>query len=459
MTAATDRFLKAENSEGYVIGAIVCSPQSFYIAAGCGLTAEHFFADQYRAIFEFVLAKSRTAREWDVITLADLVPKPLSATMMDCAFANTGGNLVTANCEVIIAAHTARKVKAAGLKIAGIAAAGPEALSEAHAELSAISSAEANEIESMGDIIRTVFAGVNQRYEQGQTIFGLQTLFTGLDQKLGGLSPGLTIIGARPSMGKTAFALQLASNVALNINATGAGAAKRRVFFASLEMASEPLGRRLLAQIGGIPAGRLKHPSELTEQDWPKMTAAVTQLKSAPVSVWAKSGVTADQIAGQMRRVAASGNLALCIVDYLQLVRLDSKQETRHALGNACKTLRKASLETGVPVVLLSQLNRASEGKPQMKDLRDSGEIEQDADSIIFLHRESYYKEGGASSSGIAKLIIAKQRDGETGDVDQFWDAPFQRFCEPLPAHYAAEQPEEKQPQRTKYQVTARGKK
>lgn len=455
------QFQKADQSEDYVIGAIVNSSQAFWVAAGTGIEAEHFCDQELADIFQLVHDTAKKSRDWDSLSLYASAPAELKKTILHLAANAFGGHSIVSNCMAVISAAKARKVRAAGLRIAAIDEIGDEALSQAHAELNAIAGAEAGEVETMGDIMRTVFTGINQRYEQGQTIFGLETLFAGLDEKLGGLSPGLTIVGARPSMGKTAFALQLTSNVALNANASGPGAAKRRVLLVSLEMDSEPLGRRLLAQIGGVNAGRLKKPKELTEQDWPKLTNGVSQLKSAPINVWHKPGASAEQIAGQIRRIAAGGQLALAVVDYLQLIRIQHGKDTlfAKAVGEVCRTLRKVSIETGVPVVLLSQLNRASEGRPQLKDLRDSGEIEQDADTVVFLHRASYYRSGGASSSGIANLIIAKQRDGETGDVDQFWDAPMQRFVDPTPAHYAAEQQEEAPPVKTKYQLTMRGKK
>jgi len=392
----------------------------------------------------------------------DSAPKHLSMVILDY-FANAyGGAAVEANCEVIIAAHVARKVKAAGMRIAAISEPGQTALAEAQAELAAITAGEKSELADMRSVITKVVDGVMRRYEaKTEQLFGLSTGFSGLDAMLDGLTPGLTILAARPSMGKTAFILQMASNIAVKVASDEMAGTKPGVFIGSLEMTCEPLGRRLLAQLGRINATHLKKPKLLTEDEWPRLTRATTDLKNSNILIWEKTRVTPQQMAGQMYRAAANGKIGLFVVDHIGLLLVDQRNRSS-SLGDASMVLTKVSMETGIPLVVLSQLNRASEGEPTLKDLRDSGELEQNARTVIFIHRPNYYTPGGASKSGITKIIVAKQSDGETGVIDQYWHGPWQQFMNPTAEHYAAEQANEQQAQakpKTQFQATFGGRK
>lgn len=442
---SADRYLKADNSECYVLTGCIMGHNSFYRAQGSGITAQHFFVHEHRLIFELIAARAEVAKTWDFVSLVDSAPKHLRDMMLAYACEAYGNAAIEANCAVIMDAHIARKVKAAGLKIAAIAETGPVALAEAQAELNAITAGQSNQLEDMSSVITKVMDGVNHRLESEQTCFGLQTHIGGLDRMLSGLIPGITILAARPSMGKTAFILQCTSNISVTINADAQKQRKTGVFVGSLEMGSEPLGRRLLAQIGGINAGHLKNPKLLTAEEWPRLTRAATDLKHSDVLIWEKTGVTPAQMAGQMYRAAATGKIGLFVVDHIGLLRLDPRANRSNALGEASMVLKKVSMETKIPLVVLSQLNRASTDEPTLKDLRDSGELEQNADAVIFLHRPSYYTTGGASKCGIVKVIVAKQRDGETGVVNQYWNAPYQRFSDPTADDYAKEEANEQQ--------------
>ncbi len=440
----SERYLRADNAECYVITACIMGANSFYRAQGAGITDEHFFSEEHRQIFAIVAEKSRVAKEWDCLTLVDQAPANIRALILDYVREGFGSAAIEANCAVVIAAHTARSVKNAGLRIAAISEAGPEALAQAQAELNAIGAGESSQIEDMRAVMTKVMDGISRRYNSGAEHFGLPVGISRLDTLLGGLSPGLNILAARPSMGKTAFVLQCAANVAINATPE----ARRGVFIGSLEMGSEPLGRRLVAQIGRINGNHLKKPKLLTEDEWPRLSKAASDIKNSSLMIWEKSGVTPSQMAGQMYRAAATGKIGLFVVDHIGILRLDQRANRSNALGEASMLLKKVSMETGIPLLVLSQLNRMSTDEPTLKDLRDSGELEQNADAVIFLHRPSYYLTGGASKNGICKVIVAKQRDGETGVVDQYWYAPWQRFFEPTAQNYADEEQAQEAPKR-----------
>lgn len=260
------------------------------------------------------------------------------------------------------------------------------------------------------DIIKASFKTIEKLYEKHQLITGVPTGFTRLDELTSGLQPSeLIIVAGRPSMGKTAFALNIAQHAAIEAHVPVA------VF--SLEMAKEQLALRMLCSEAKVDAHRLRG-GFLSESDWPKLTRAAGNLSEAPIFIDDTAGLTALEMRAKSRRLRAERNLGLIIVDYLQLMRGRADSDTREQeISDISRSLKALAKELNVPVVALSQLNRRVEERgdkhPQLADLRESGAIEQDADVIIFLYREEVYNKS-EDKKGKAEIIIGKQRNGPT---------------------------------------------
>jgi len=260
------------------------------------------------------------------------------------------------------------------------------------------------------DIIKSSFKTIEKLYEKRQLISGVPTGFTRLDELTSGLQPSeLIIVAGRPSMGKTAFALNIAQHAAIEAQVPAA------IF--SLEMGKEQLALRMLCSEAKVDAHRLRG-GFLSESDWPKLTRAAGNLSEAPIFIDDTPGLTALEMRAKSRRLRAERNLGLIIVDYLQLMRGRADSDTREQeISDISRSLKALAKELNVPVVALSQLNRRVEERgdkhPQLADLRESGAIEQDADVIIFLYRDEVYNKS-EDKKGKAEIIIGKQRNGPT---------------------------------------------
>jgi replicative DNA helicase len=260
------------------------------------------------------------------------------------------------------------------------------------------------------DIIKSSFKTIEKLYEKRQLITGVATGFSRLDELTSGLQPSdLIIVAGRPSMGKTAFALNIAQHAAIEARVPAA------IF--SLEMAKEQLALRMLCSEAKVDAHRLRG-GFLSESDWPKLTRAAGNLSEAPIFIDDTPGLTALEMRAKSRRLKAERNLGLIIVDYLQLMRGKADSDTREQeISDISRSLKALAKELTVPVIALSQLNRRVEERgdkrPQLADLRESGAIEQDADVIIFLYRDEVYSRSD-ENKGRAEIIIGKQRNGPT---------------------------------------------
>ena len=261
----------------------------------------------------------------------------------------------------------------------------------------------------------------------GRAISGLATGFIELDEMLSGLQSGeLLILAARPSMGKTALALNIAEHIGVT--------SKQPVAIFSLEMSKQQLAQRLLCSRSGVDSQRLRR-NMIRADDWAVLQNACGQLSDAPIFIDDTPGLTLLGLRAKARRLAQRHHIQAIFIDYLQLMtagsRTDSREQEVSTISRGIKALAR---EIKVPVVCLSQLNRQTanrEGhRPIMSDLRESGSIEQDADVVMMLHREDYYrrKEEGHVDDNIAELIIAKQRNGPTGTVKLHFQSATTRF-------------------------------
>lgn len=278
--------------------------------------------------------------------------------------------------------------------------------------------------------------------QEGKGISGVPSGYPDLDEMLRGMQPGeLIIIAARPSMGKTALALNIAEQMATGGTSGGATGAAVPIALFSLEMSKSAVTQRLISARSGIPSQNLRGGTRLSDRDYRKLLSACDELAKAPIFVDDTPNMTVLALRARARRLVAQHGVKAIMIDYLQLLTApgaarESRQVEVSTISRGIKALAR---ELNVPVVCLSQLNRASEqregNKPRMSDLRESGSIEQDADVIILLHREDYYhvqdenwKLDNPDKVGVAELIVAKQRNGPTGVVKLAWDSNTTRF-------------------------------
>jgi len=275
-------------------------------------------------------------------------------------------------------------------------------------------------------IIAEVFEDVKSRIKSGDTILGVQSGFTELDEMTSGFHRGnLIIVAARPSMGKTALALNMAVNAALRYEAA--------VVIFSLEMSKTELGFRLLSTESQIDGKRLRK-GQITSREMDDFLGAVKRLSAASIIVDDTPAISVSQFRNKARRFKKEGKCDLIIVDYLQLVRgsgARSSDSREQEIAEISRTFKALAKELDVPVIALSQLNRQLENRkdkrPLLADLRESGAIEQDADVIIFIYRDEYYDKN-SEEKGIAELIIGKQRNGPVGTVKVAFQPDFARF-------------------------------
>jgi replicative DNA helicase len=283
-------------------------------------------------------------------------------------------------------------------------------------------------------IVAEVYQDVRRRIETDDPIIGVNTGFLDLDEMTSGFHKGnLIILAARPSMGKTALALNMAVNTAQQ---TG-----KWVVFFSLEMSREELGFRLISTESGIDGKRLRK-GDIFNKESERFMQAVKKLSKTPVIVDDTPALTVGDFRNRARRLKKEGKCDFIMVDYLQLMRGISQrasQSREQEISEISRTLKALAKELEVPVLALSQLNRSVETrgkdkKPQLSDLRESGAIEQDADVIIFIYRDEYYNKE-SDQKGRAELIIGKQRNGPTGTVKIAFEPRYARFSNLAPEH------------------------
>ena len=291
--------------------------------------------------------------------------------------------------------------------------------------------------------LRDLVTEVMKSLEDADAGNGVPCGFTELDGMLNGLQPGeLLILAARPSMGKTAFALNIAEQM---------GIAGHGVGIFSLEMGKQQLVQRMLCARGRIDSQRMRR-STLREDDYKRLMAACGDLENAPIYIDDTPGLSLLQLRSKARRMKDKHDISAIVIDYLQLMSAGGRVESRQIeVSEISRGVKAMARELKVPVLCLSQLNRAAEQReghrPRMSDLRESGSIEQDADVVMMLHREEYYHRGdpdwldqNPDKQGVAEVIVAKQRNGPTGVVNLAWDAASTKFhdlsfASPPPEH------------------------
>ncbi len=274
-------------------------------------------------------------------------------------------------------------------------------------------------------ILKDSFKVIEKLYDKKESITGVATGFTDFDQLTCGLQPSdLIIIAGRPSMGKTAFCLNIMEHVGIK--------SKLPVAIFSLEMSREQLVMRMLSSSSRVDGHRLRR-GYLTREDWPRLSRAAGELSEAPIFIDDSAACSVLEIRAKARRLKAEHNVALIIIDYLQLVRgRDSSESRQQEISEISRSLKALAKEIRIPVVALSQLSRAVETRggnkrPLLSDLRESGAIEQDADVVAFIYREEVYQEE-TEEQGVAEIIIRKQRNGPIDTVYLTFLKEYTRF-------------------------------
>lgn len=299
-----------------------------------------------------------------------------------------------------------------------------DVLDAAEAEIFHVSEHQVGDgLAPVGPMLTETLERIEKLGARGDDVTGQATGFVDLDRRLAGLQPAnLVVIAARPSMGKTALALNIAENVAQRGGV---------VAIFTLEMSREEVVQRLLSSMAGVDSHRLR-TGQLTPDLWNRVVRETSRLYQMPIYVDDSSDLTVTSIRAKCRRLTRKQGLALVVVDYLQLMQGPGSSETRQQeIADISRSLKNLARELKIPVIAVSQLNRALEQRenkrPRLGDLRESGAIEQDADIVIFIYRDDYYNPGGAEP-GLAEISIAKHRSGPVGTFNMNFAAEFARF-------------------------------
>ncbi len=423
--------LEAEQS---VLGAVLVDPACVAQALET-LRPESFYRPEHSAIFDIVMRLFTTAQPVDFITVLEVVQR-------ESVFENAADAKVylaqlvqivpsTANLEayvkIVKEKHDIRQLITAAREII------EDSRSGAADAQTLMDSAEQKIYDIRqgrdGTKLTRIDAVLLELYDKLQRLasderekyIGIPTGFSGLDKIATGLNRSdLFLIAARPGMGKTSFALNIAANVALK--------ARQKVAIFSLEMSREQLVERILSSYALVQSNKMR-TGELSTEDWVRIAEAATLMAKAPIYIDDTGAVTVPEMKARLRRLK---ELGLVIIDYLQLMGSPTRSENRvQVISEITRSLKIMAKELNVPIIVLSQLSRGPEGRsdhrPMLSDLRDSGSIEQDADLVLFLYRDSYYNPE-SEEQNIAECIIAKNRHGETGMVKLGWDGEYTRF-------------------------------
>ena len=399
------------------------------------LRSEHFFRVEHRVIFDaitHIIAEGRTA---DAITALDRLQGLGKAQAVGgLAYLNTlvqqspGASNIARYAQIVVNRWKARRMLAVTdeIRASVLNPKGAEIdtiVDAAQAKFERLADTRGNEPRLLSGYFEDLVRELDDQYSGRSDVSATPTGYADLDAKLdGGMADGdLIIVAGRPSMGKTAFALGIAEHVSKNAPA----------LMFSMEMVGKQIAIRHGARAGGIPTGRLKDGRRLHDSDWPGITVAAQCAVDATLFIDDRSGLSLQDVQNTARRIKRSHGLGLVIVDYIGLMTGGDGDNRTQQIGSISRGLKSLAKQLGCPVIALAQLNRSLESRPNrrpnMSDLRDSGEIEQDADIILFIYRDEVYNPDSADR-GIAEIIIGKQRNGAIGKVGLAYTDSLTRF-------------------------------
>ena len=423
-------------AEQSLLGAVLIDPASLNEIAAL-MKGEDFYLEEHKQIYLAMQELFLANREIDVVTLIDML-------VTRCVYDKAGGEdyirtLSEAVPDALNIKDYARIVKEKSILRQLISAAGEiseSAYSEQESVASILDHAEnlifkiaqgrdTQNFRHIREVLQDVYGHLQELRTNAEATQGTKTGFSLLDRVLAGMGKSdLVLIGARPGMGKTSFALNIATNVAKQT--------KKAVCIFSLEMSAEQLVNRVLASEALVNSYALR-TGELTPEDWEHLAVASGELSGCDILIDDTSGMTVTAMKAKLRRVQ---NLGLVVIDYLGLMQGDRHNDNRvQEVSEISRSLKIMAKELMVPVICCAQLSRGPESrtdkKPMLSDLRDSGAIEQDADTVIFLYRSEYYKTDETANNqttSIAEVIIAKNRHGSTGNVPMGWNGQYTKF-------------------------------
>lgn len=424
-------------AEQSVLGAIISQPSVLAEVIEL-IKPEYFYSEQHKAIYSIILRMDSSGQAVDVVTLLNEAEK---AHIFDSPaegrkyLAEIGNMLpstsnIASYCKIVADKYFIRSLSYTARTILEEIQAGEHdaqlLLDAAEQKIYDIRQGrDVRGLVPLADAITEAYDRLGKISGPDKDKYvGARTGFTLLDSITSGLNKSdLIIIAARPGMGKTSFAMNIATNVARR--------SEKEVVTFNLEMSKEQLATRILSTEALVESHNLRN-GRISGDDWVKLAVSAGYLSTLPLYIDDTASMTVQQMKAKLRRTK---NLGLVIIDYLQLMESTSKSDNRVVvISEITRQLKVMAKELNVPVILLSQLSRAVESRtdkrPMLSDLRESGSIEQDADIVLFLYREAYYNKESPKQN-ISECIVAKNRHGETGTVELIWDGQFTRFSNP----------------------------
>jgi len=436
-------------AERSVLGAMLLDNNAVMQAAE-SLQPDDFYQPQHKEICDAMLTLYRTQHAVDLITVSDELGRrgTLSGVGGEAyLMALTGYVPTTANVRdyirIVTEKSTLRRLIKATQEITaeGYSQMNPVEETLAHAEKSifdiVMRRGEGESLKPVRDVLGDTLAKIEELEHSHGHVNGVPTGFRDLDDMLTGMHPGeLILIGARPSMGKTSLAINIAGYAALN--------AGRKVAVFSLEMPREQIVMRLLCSDARVNMQSVRKGS-LTQDDWMRLARSIGPMSNAGFYVDDTAGISASQLRSRCRRLLMEKGLDLIVVDYLGLMHADIKTESRQLeVSEISRQLKAIAMELQVPLIACAQLSRAAttrvDKRPILSDLRDSGSIEQDADVVMFIHREDYY-DRETEEKNVGEIIVAKQRNGPLGTIKVAWLPEYTTYANLAPGAAGGEKP------------------
>ena len=422
-------------SEQSILGSILLDKDAIITVAET-ITPSDFYKDAHRVIYESMMALNNKNEPIDMVTLTDeLRKRGYLDDIGGVTYLTSLSTIVPTTSNVKYYADIVKEksvlrqlIKASNDIINlgyGSGESAEDVLDFAEKKIFDISQERTNDdFKPINQVLMDTYDMIESIYSNKSDVTGVTTGFKDLNKKINGLQrTDLILVAARPAMGKTAFALNLVQNAAINGNASVA------VF--SLEMSKEQLAQRMIAAQSNVELKKMK-TGTLNDADWPRIISAMAVMSDAKIFIDDTPGIKINELRSKCRKLKMEQGLDLVMIDYLQLMESDSKNESRQQeISKISRSLKILAKELDCPVVALSQLSRAPEQRadhrPVLSDLRESGAIEQDADIVMFLYRDEYYH-SDSEKKDLAEVIIAKNRHGETGSVELVWMGSIQRF-------------------------------
>ncbi len=424
------------SAERAVLGSILVDPASITEALSL-IRAEDFYVAEHQQIFLAMRELFDASCEIDHVTLVDaLVHKGVyekaggEEYIRAILDATPGAVNVMDYARIVKEESTRRQIISVCTEVSDMTYGEQDGVSHvldyAQGQLNDIAQGrDTRNLRDIKEVLRDVFDNLHTLAESGGELQGLPTGFSGVDRVLVGMGDSdLIILGARPGMGKTSFALNIATNVAAS--------SKKAVCIFSLEMSAEQLVSRLLSSEAMVDS-RAMRSGQLTPEDWKKLGDAAMRLSNMNIKIDDTAGITVTGIKSKLRRV---DNLGFVVIDYMGLMESEQHYDNRALeVGVISRGLKLMAKELHIPILCCAQLSRGTEGRtdkrPQLSDLRESGSIEQDADVVMFLYRDEYYKAGRSpedSGGNTVEVIVQKNRHGSTGNIEMGWIGQYTKF-------------------------------